>query len=205
MPKLLLYCTKAKPYLYYAQESRTLMEIDNSFEGYKTTNKNVDDTLNGKIVAECDFEVEKIEYKHIKERDKFGILHNEAWFEYKGLNITNEDCDLLSKSNLTDDEIWDYLINKDGYAIHIKNLHIFDEPKELSDYYHTRKVEHCNGCSVIYSPKELKNAPQNMMYAFDYYGNPFVLISIESQEMCRIANKEQTIIVRKNVLKEMVE
>ena len=35
MSKLLLYCTKAKPYLEFKQIPRTLMDIDNSFEGYR--------------------------------------------------------------------------------------------------------------------------------------------------------------------------
>ena len=50
--KLLLYCTKKKPYL----NDYTKTEYCNE---YVLMDKNVN-ALNGKIVAECDFEVEKI-------------------------------------------------------------------------------------------------------------------------------------------------
>lgn len=210
--KALLYCTKGKPYLEYKQIPRTLMEIDNSFEGYRCSYKRTEDDenfqLNGKIVAECDFEVEKIEYKHIKERDEFGILHNEAWQEYRGLNITDSDCDLTSKSCLTADEIFDYLLNKNGYAIHIKNLHIFDEPKELSEYC---SVHYLDGGTI--GTKLLTKAPQNMMrvveasyYNFYYESSDInILISIRPEWLCKILNGEKTIEVRKVVLKEMIK
>lgn len=73
--KLVLYCPKTKPYLF----DFILDQYPNRY-GLYDTKKDCDseeEALNGKIVGECDFEVEKIEYKHIHERDKFGILHNE--------------------------------------------------------------------------------------------------------------------------------
>ena len=129
--KALLYCTKAKPYLYFAQESRTLMDIDNSFEGYKTTNKNVDEYLNGKIVAECDYEVEEIENK---------LTNNNSHLELFTGSLTEEE--LFENSCLSRYEMFNYLKNDfskvgepKGRAILVKDLHIFDKPKELSDYY----------------------------------------------------------------------
>ena len=59
--KLLLYCTKAKPYLYKTEKPM----IEKMFGDYHTQlNKALlnNDCLNGKIVAECDFEIEKIKY-----------------------------------------------------------------------------------------------------------------------------------------------
>lgn len=55
--KLLLYCTKAKPYLREYPFS-----VKERF--YQLTDFNFN-TLNGKIVAECDFEVEEIEYQEM--------------------------------------------------------------------------------------------------------------------------------------------
>lgn len=195
--KLLLYCTKSKPQIFYEPS------LDKPFVcGYeKVKNKQ----LNGKIVAECDFEVEEIEYIHIKERDEIGILHNAVWYEYKGKNIWLSECDLSIKSCLTADEIDDYLINKSGYAIKIKNLHIFDKPRELN-FYHNAELDICL----------LKNAPQNMMYVYDYKGikkengiyknifEKYILISIRPEWLCKILNGEKTIEVRKKVLKEML-
>lgn len=204
--KLLLYCTKAKPYLYYAQESRTLMEIDNSFEGYKTTNKNVDDTLNGKIVAECDFEVEEIE-------KGYGTYH--ASFDKKGyfddyydyMTKTIDEDILLKRSCLNIEELETYNPN---YAIHIKNLHIFDEPKKLRDYYTNRiytKIEDVYTDEIQIKGSEwvrpIKTAPQNMCYAYDNEEKK-VLISVRPEWLCKILNGEKTIEVRKKVLKEML-
>ena len=184
--KLLLYCTKGKPYLYKFDKEYILE--DKQFWN---------DSLNGKIVAECDFEVEEIKFYHIHERDDLGILHNERWWEYQGLNIGNYKCELSEKSCLDSDKIMDYLCNDKGYAIHIKNLHIFDEPKELSDYY--------NRVPMMCSDKRsITSAPQNMRYAEDYFGHKRVLISIHPEWLCKILNGEKTIEVRKKVLKEML-
>ena len=90
-------------------------------------------------------------------------------------------------------------MDKVGYAIHIKNLHIFDKPRELNEYADNKGYN-------------IKKAPQNMMYAckyshtswndiFDYY----ILISIRPEWVCKILNGEKTIEVRKKVLKEMLE
>ena len=181
--KLLLYCTKAKPYLYYAQESRTLMDIDNSFEGYKTTNKNVDDYINGKIVAECDFEVEKI---------------NVFDCTFRTFNLVEKE--ILNKSCLTYKELFEYLKNRDnprGYAIHIKNLHIFDKPREFSKcYYLTLEKGFL---------RQIKKAPQNMCYALTTRDDKDILISIKPEWLCKILNGEKTIEVRKKVLKGMLD
>ena len=178
--KLLLYCTKAKPYLYYAQESRTLMEIDNSFEGYKTTNKNVDDTLNGKIVAECDYEIEEI----------FEELYGDLDWQHDYLPTTNtlSIVNLESESCMDREELQDY-----HYALHIKNLHIFDEPREVNKLWQFKRYN-----------THIKNAPQNMMGCYDINGEYKILISIKPESLCKILNEKKTIEVRKKVLKEML-
>ena len=206
MNKLLLYCTKAKPYLEFKQIPRTLMDIDNSFEGYRCSWKRTEDDenfqLNGKIVAECDFEVEDL---RIVDDDPLGAY----WYETKTLSENK----VLEKSCLTSDELYDYLGEyNEGYAIHIKNLHIFDKPRELSDYYKFDGIY-----NDINNWKTIDKAPQNMMYAYDLiselgfsetYNRHFeknILISIKPEDLCKILNGEKTIEVRKKVLKEMLE
>lgn len=195
--KLLLYCCKAKPYLYYAQESRTLMEIDNSFEGYKTTNKNVDDTLNGKIVAECDFEVEEIEKGYGTHHTSFD---KEGYFDdfYDYMTKTIDEDILLKRSCLNVVELEVYNPN---YAIHIKNLHIFDKPINIRNYYNIapRTMQDCMNQRV------LVKASQNMCNAYDVYKNHYIVISIRPEWLCKILNGEKTIEVRKKVLKEMLK
>ena len=86
MAKLLLYCTKGKPNLWYNNKYSNGNKhfLDGAY------NRIIDDLpihlLNGKIVAECDFEVEALK------RDKIGIRYagiedgewlNEDYYEYK--------------------------------------------------------------------------------------------------------------------------
>ena len=190
--KLLLYCTKAKPYI----------RKDNKHIFWTYTNKQLDfpnTILNGKIVAECDFEVEEITLKF----DDY-----EVWIE----SNTDENV-ILKQSCLDDAELYNYLGGRNGdrgYAIHINNLHIFDEPRELYEY-----VKYNQNDEIV----KLNKAPNNMMFVYECIGvpmydechfcgydeiwNDYIIISVSSQEMCRIANKEQTVLVRRNVLKEM--
>ena len=175
--KLLLYCTKAKPYL--KKTKRFDLEDDKQFYYNENTNVLETEIFNGKIVAECDFEVEKIEFWSDEINISYGV-------EYRACLTTEQILSYLGYDN-------DYK----GYAIHIKKLHIFDKPKELSDYKYLRKT--------FFGP--LGNAPQNMMYAYElneYELIKKVLISIQPQWLCKILNGEKTIEVRKKVLKEML-
>ena len=187
--KLLLYCTKEKD-----KYDRLVSDVHygKPFYLYGAITKNFE-SLNGKIVAECDFEVEEIE--------KFYCCGE--------IIQTKTMCDneLLGKSYLSFDELQDYLQGKNGYAINIKNLHIFDEPKELNEVY---KIEDIGG--MLFT-KPLTNAPQNMMrvsvnhweYATYTPNDINILISIRPEWLCKILNGEKTIEVRKKVLKEMLK
>lgn len=163
--KLLLYCTKGKPYLY------------KHFTGEYFASKKYNNLCinNGTIPCECDFEVEEIRKECI------------SVCKYCYRTKTLDEYDLMYKTQLDGKSMNEYLQGK-GYAIHIKNLHIFDEPKELSDYYH--------------NASKLEKAPQNMMYVFDGEEKK-VLISIRPEWLCKILNGEKTIEVRKKVLKEI--
>lgn len=198
--KLLLYCTKSKPYLIHESGCYDCEDMCCDYNCFSVVDRQelynqdipLDETYNGKIVGECDFEVEEI----CSEKLYNGV-------GYEPLFYTETIDDILKKSCLTQFEIENYLGCKAGgevvgYAIHIKNLNIFYTPKELSAYntYKEGKVHIAN--IPIYT------APQNMMYAFDYYGTRFVLISIRPEWLCKILNGEKTIEVRKKVLKEML-
>ena len=160
--KLLLYCTKAKPYLYQ------------HFKGDFFTSRTYDKSCiyNGKIVAECDFEVEALE--RIGNNIRFAGVEDGEWLNNRYYEY---------KSCLSEEELFNYVKNK-FYAIHIKNLNIFNKPKELSDY-------------CLY-PKNIKG-----VIHFVLEGTPYILLSVSPQEMFRLFNGEQTVLVRKKVLKEM--
>ena len=179
--KLLLYCTKIRPYL---NDYRL-------FRNQFFTMKAPYNARNGKIVAECDFEVEEI-----------------GSYDYVLGTETLDENNLLERSCLSLKDIIDYLKPEkcslnNGYAIHIKNLNIFDDPKYLSDYYTFYGV-----FNNIKSWKSIDKAPQNMMYAYKKDGiwltDKSVLISIHPEHLCKILNGEKTIEIRKKVLKEML-
>ena len=231
--KILWYCTKAQPFLYhdidYCYDS--MNTIDLGYKTYEYTNFRIyddetgqflgwdnmkkvceDESLNGKIVAESDFEVEEITHGY----GKYG-----EYYQTKTLGLMS----LREHSCISSNKLSKYLkrgdeVLKVGYAIHIKNLHVFDKPKELSEYYKTfeRMIYHPNeyrpNVSSTATPSnamyfmdycdELTKAPQNMCYAFDKYGNKYVLISVHSEWLAMILNGLKTIEVRKKVLKEML-
>lgn len=194
--KGLLYCTKAKP---------SLMKYEN-IDGYYTDTDPVLDKralLNGKIVAECDFEVEEIEKIYGSNHacfDKDGYFDDYADYATKSL----EETELLKHSCLTSEELENYLQDKNGYAIHIKNLHIFDEHRELKECH--KKYDGINYSPTCYMP--ITTAPQNMMRVWLYENGEwvmYILISIQPQWMCLILNRIKDVEVRKVVLKEMLE
>ena len=180
--------------LIYVTKSKWRMFFDKSINYYSLSNKKVDNDLNGKIVAEFDGEVEEITHGY----GKYG-----EYYQTKTLGLMS----LREHSCISSDKLSKYLksgdeVSKVGYAIHIKNLHIFDKPKELSDVY---KIVDVGG--MLFTDT-LKKAPQNMMYVsvnpweYSFY-NPEdkrVLISIRPEWACKILNGEKTIEVRKQVL-----
>ena len=113
-------------------------------------NETKEKSKNGKVVARfyCD-NVGKIKYQ--KEE--------------------TEDSKLFNKLTcLSNEELDDYLHKKNGYAIHISQLEIFDKPKELSEFY---KIGHYEDFNDYFTDEKringkwcipLTKAPQSMMY-----------------------------------------
>ena len=179
--KLLLYCTKSKPYLIGRKDDSYYLD-----KGGKDSIMDGRDFIhNGKIVAECDYEVEVI--RNTKHSGK-------TWYyltEYPNNPYMKRTC-------LTEKQLDDCLKGNIGYAIHIKNLRIFDEPKEL-DYYSKR---------IGQDFQVLGKAPQNMMHCVDLKQTiiqDYILISIRPEWLCKILNGEKTIEIRKKVLKGMLK
>ena len=195
--KLLLYCCKSKKdLLQWAPQSMYPYYYGCFDDLYES-----EEALNGKIVAECDYEVEEIDCYVCHNTDcGYGIYTTPKLVHSK----------LSELSCLNDNQLEDYLGYHNGYAIHIKNLNIFIEPRELSDY-----------CRYIGEP--ITKAPQNMMHALkvrnwsrryveDGYVREvrenkvtdYILISIRPEYLVEILNGFKTIEVRKKVLKEML-
>ena len=202
MSKLLLYCTKAKPYLncdYGLYDSESY--FPEHFIYLADRKDQCSEVANGKIVAECDFEVEKI-----KKVNYDFILFTDTLDTEK---LINKSCvgyfELVNYLKPNWDKE-DDLQNLDtvGYAINIKNLKIFNTPKRLDEVYY--KSVYSWGITYEIGYHEIHKAPKNMMYVYNKDGKEKkIIIPVSPQEMCRIANKEQTVLVRKRVLKELYE
>ena len=209
--KLLLYCTKAKPYLAdFKGEYQTFSngkELDELWD--KGFNLNdIMSILNGKIVAECDFEVDKIFEDNFEDvRDGY-VEHFYTLESYD--DFDEGEKVLLKESCLQKHELSNYFGFEDGYAIHIKNLHIFDEPRDITKLVLINQYrKDLKGTQY----NRVKVAPKNMCmvdYAIDcnykenIFDSPYILISIRPEWLCKILNGEKTIEVRKKVLKEML-
>ena len=185
--KALLYCTKNQPALFYSVLDRKYMI------GKDKPNDRFPNRLNGKVVAVCDIEVEEIEW----------LDSNYCSSDTGYCTDELSPCDLERKSCLTTEQLKKYLWKNDkGYAIHIKNLKVFDEPHELHKTFEIGDVN----ISLPYK------APQNMQkcWAFEIMNgivipvSDYALISIQPQWLVKILNGEKTIEVRKKVLKEML-
>lgn len=170
--KLLLYCTKSNPNL------NKLYGKNWFYFGEKLIDLDV--RLNGKIVAQCDCEkIERIFINFVpKDLEELNKLQSIIY-------MTNNK-ELLEKSCLSVDQIDDYLNGKIGYALHLCNLEVFDNPKKLSDF-------------------GVEKAPQNMMKVFDDKGNEYVLISVHPEHLVNILKGKKKIEVRKKILKNMEE
>lgn len=223
--KALLYCVKSKPYLH-----RTSIEKwwwnDGCYEpldyreGFITLDKKtlslrykdgdndvqLSQALNGKIVASCDIDkVEEIV------ATKWDVGCGCAYYQFKTK-------DLLNKSCLKYIDLANYLDRENGYALHLTNLKVFDNPKELSEYCvidntveassKYRKTQYGHYGELI--EKKVFKVPQNMQVVFEngilvnHYCNfpryKYVLISIQPQHLCNILNGKKTIEVRRKVL-----
>ena len=176
--KALLYCCKAKPYIMKYKDSK-YKEIASFYNKQDLIDCEL---LNGTIPCECDFDVEEITPS--------------TWNAETERRILKGSC-------LKEHQLFDYIIKGDEnesqnpfYALHINNLHIFDEPRDIRNYYNIapRTMADCM------NQKALLKAPQNMCNAYDVYKNHYILISIQPKELCRILNGEQTILIKKQVL-----
>ena len=201
MVKCLIYCTKSKDY-------HLDCEIVNGKKKWFCWNKkshhypfkyvkeelgeDYKETFNGHIVAQFDCE-------NIIEFDTNG----------KRLGYAINLKPIIEKSCLSLEEMKKYIGNKKGYAIHINNLEIFDEPKELakhtldnkSDFYIKKWIKKFDS----FKGSALTKAPQNMCNVYDVQGNHYILISIRPEWVEKILNGEKTIEVRKSIVNKLKE
>ena len=241
--KLLLFCPNSKPYLWkydkeYAEYLRSLGNHNSNFEIGNMVSKNeptyenckeyVDKVtkLNGKIVAECDFEIEYISVQNEVEYSD----NEEIISEF--LSYYTKQCDfnlLLNKAAISFEQLDDYLCHCGGYAIHIKNLHIFENPRDLEEFNLTNnccfekevgrdwedlpifecKFHNCcrykSDCANVcdkhfYEIKRIRNITK--VFDTEDIGWKFAM-SVKSEQLCKLLNGKATTIIKKSISKEM--
>ena len=199
--KLVICCTRAKPYLIQgAAKPMHTLDANNPFNfNWKLVNKDFyNDRLNGKIVVECDFEVEKIFYGETNENR---FLYPEPYIPYDYHTNRLTETQLCYKSKLDINTLNEYLKWKNGYAIHIKNLHIFDKPKELFDY--SRIIETPYGEEPDEDIKKISKTMIQCCYLENDIWKKAFMLPRTSEELCKILNGEQTTIILKRIPEEI--
>ena len=136
-------CSKEKPYLHYRP-------TENCTAHYVLWDKpsNEHTLLNSKVVCRFWFdEYSRLQYEYYIDDYIYG---NMQLYEMQTF---------ISNLSLNYEQIYNYGKGKDLYAWHIKQLEIFDEPKELGEfqnYYRKEKID--------YEP--LTHAPQKYAYVW---------------------------------------
>lgn len=147
---MLIYCTKRSPWIYWNEGVAKLNNGQGCIRGYKSLRND-----NGKVVARFNATAEE-------------IICRPICGEWECYTKTQGYSEIAKASCLKNKEIVHYLKGKNGTAIRISNLEIFDKPKELKDfltYSHT-----ISGIGFKGEPKEFKvlkpltRAPQSWQY-----------------------------------------
>lgn len=119
-----------KAYIYETKESKKRY-LDDRFNSFFNNKSHYTDM--GKIIGE--FICDKV-YLIKNQGSRFSVADEEQ-------SVTNE---IARQSCLDYDDMVGYLGNKDGYGWHISDLKIYDEPKELSEFYRP-----CSYSGICYS------------------------------------------------------
>ena len=159
--KCYIYCTKDKYQHIYDLRPFTNGEISLSLTQHNKTSLVPQNYWNGKVIGEfvCD---------KIYDLFPFGMG--------TGIELLDELVSpemFCKESCLTEQEICDYIGEKDGYGWHISDLKIYNKPKELSEFkkpcyinektcydcQHTWGFDYVKGCNG-----KIEKAPQSWCY-----------------------------------------
>lgn len=141
-------------YIYCTKGGKGLFK-DNDYFLFNNGNSSL--SLNGKVVARFWFdEYEEITLQPISKNSKVHVYQSEKLSNY----------DLMLKTCLQEHEMVNYLEAENGYIWHIKQLEIFDKPKELSDYLVRKKDEYSKRNYYTYSEFSVERPPQSYQFVY---------------------------------------
>lgn len=145
-----IYCTKSSKNILYKYKDIYYTQHYLTFTDYV-------DILNSKVVARFWFdEYEEITLQPISKNSKVHVYQSEKLSNY----------DLMLKTCLQEYEMVNYLEAENGYIWHIKQLEIFDKPKELSDYLVRKKDEYSKRNYYTYSEFSVERPPQSYQFVY---------------------------------------
>lgn len=181
-----------KVYLYCTKNSPTIEMIDGKCYYMIHGKRNDLYCLNGKIA--CSFDLNKVEEIYEK-------LYGDLDWQHDYLPTTNtiSIVNLEQESCLDREKISKYLKDGKGYAWHIDNLEILEEPIDILAKFYTRHVIDRYGIS---SCSMIMKAPKDWCYARYLYGHDCIIMSVNSNELYKIINENKTIIIKKSIPKE---
>ena len=154
--KCYIYCTKPKNPTKYTRHTYI-----NSGYGRKTFGV-IGQWRSGRVVVDVNSHLPAYRYNaYLAEGKVIGEFVCDEVYNLvqsgAGIMFATENLDLLEPqmfrdmSCLTDKQVDDYLGNKDGYGWHISDLVIYDEPKELGEFFHYCGDDpKCDGCPAHY-------------------------------------------------------
>lgn len=123
-----IYCTKPNRFPNTSNGNKTqILTLDESTNKYRLWRSSYGTVLNGKVVAK--FTLNKVSdvLKNYKRKS-----NGKTYVDY----ISNcGEINWCQKACFSPLELENYLSLKNGYAWHIDNLQIFDNPMELSEFY----------------------------------------------------------------------
>lgn len=126
--KCYIYCTKSE--LLTKSHINGKIYVATSKKYQKALERNGNITLSGKVIGE--FICDKIT------SFSFDTYYHTLTHRHGGYNVSLgmfSEQELYSKSCLSFADIYEYIGERYGYAWHISDLKIYDEPKELSKFY----------------------------------------------------------------------
>ena len=227
--KVLLYCTKGKPYLYHIGVERWWynegcyepFDYREGFEifdelkkenRYKYGDKDIQigALLNGEIVAEC--ECEKVDYYQMEYHANNLVMNDISIYNKVESEEWGHDCfNRVISNEYSDEEIANCKLLKDS-CLTFDELGKYVCPKGgVNNFY----ALHLSNVKVFDKPlsfdkdyiyKDYKSnalitkAPQNMCYCYHWVWGKYILISIQPQHLANILNGKKTIEIRKQIL-----
>ena len=192
--KLVLFCNKIKPYLMRNEGDKYWY----TFPFLPAKNVVI---YNDLALAECDYELDEIEFTGYSVGQGYHPKNMSQYEVAEGSGIHSlAQIDKLLKG-------------KKGYAIRVKNVEEFDKPKTINTFHrmydgkYPEELTKNPSCMIeVHTVEKVSIKSPIKKYEGDIEGfqiKEYIFVPCNSEELARLLNGEQTIIIRTKVLNSM--